>query len=52
MVSVLCWNDDQQSIRVEGNLSCNHHGMWEPNPGEVCGTNSEVVTGVGLGKLF
>ena len=40
MVSVLCWNYDQRSIRMEGNLTCNHHGVWEPNPKEVCGTNS------------
>ena len=47
MVSVLCWNYDQQSIRKEGNLTCSYHGVWEPNPREVCGTtNSDsAVTG-------
>ena len=46
MVSVLCWNYAQQSIRKEGNLTCSYHGVWEPNPREVCGTNSDsAVTG-------
>ena len=43
MVSVLCWNDDQRSIKEEGNLTCNHYGVWEPNPSEVCGI--EVASG-------
>ena len=43
MVTVLCWNDDQKSIRMEGNLTCNHYGVWEPNPSEVCDT--EIVSG-------
>ena len=43
MVTILCWNDEQRSIRKKGNLTCNHHGVWEPNPSEVCGT--ELVSG-------
>ena len=39
-------HDDQQSIKKEGNLTCSYHGVWEPNPREVCGTNSDsAVTG-------
>ena len=30
---------------MEENLTCNRHGMWEPNSGEICGTDSKVVTG-------
>ena len=43
MVTILCWNNEQRSIRMKGNLTCNHHGVWEPNPSEVCGT--ELVSG-------
>ena len=43
MVTILCWNNEQHSIRMKGNLTCNHHGVWEPNPSEVCGT--ELVSG-------
>ena len=43
MVTILCWNDEQHSIRKKGNLTCNHHGVWEPNPSEICDT--KLVSG-------
>ena len=53
MVSLLCWSYDQQSIRMEENLSCSHYGVWEPNPREVCGTNSDLrVTGTDNNTIY
>ena len=50
MVSVLCWSYDQQSIRMEENVSCNH---WEPNSRQVCGTNSDLrVTGTDNNTIY